>query len=96
MSLLNINDFNNPIDYDNTSFMINWIANNEATVIYCAKFLNKLELSVKNKYGENITSFTIKLGRIYLIKYFLFNPTFNYYYHNLVNPKYTFNPFFHS
>ncbi|KAL6612731.1 hypothetical protein U3516DRAFT_751516 [Neocallimastix sp. 'constans'] len=32
------------------------------TVIYCAKFLNKLELSVKNKYGENITSFTIKLG----------------------------------
>jgi ankyrin repeat protein len=74
-------DFNYSVDSDeNTAFMVFLIVNDVTTAKFCAKYLNKLDLSVKNKYGENATSLCYKLGHYKLIPLLKNNPTFNYSY----------------
>jgi len=79
-------DFNFPIDNDeNTAFMVTLIVNDLTTAKFCAENINKLDLSVKNKYGENATSLCFKLKHFELLPYFKSNPTFNYAYRDPLN-----------
>jgi len=79
-------DFNYSVDNDeNTAFMVFLIVNDMATAKFCAKYLKKLDLSVKNKYGENATSLCYKLGHYKLIPLLKDNPTFNYGYRDPIN-----------
>eukprot|EP00833_Pecoramyces_ruminatium_P012864 jgi/Orpsp1_1/1186896/evm.model.d7180000053945.1 len=66
-------DFNFPIDNDDTTpFMMKLIVNDIQSAKFCAKCLKKLDLSMKNKYGENATSLCYKLNRHEILnsKYF--------------------------
>jgi len=79
-------DFNIPIDKDeNTAFMISLIVNDSYTTNFCAKYLKKLDLSVKNKYGESVTSLIFKTKHYELMKYIRENPTFDYHYRDRNN-----------
>lgn len=79
-------NFNYSVDNDeNTAFMVILIQNDMTTAKFCAKYLKKLDLSVKNKYGENATSLCYKLGHYKLIPYLKSNPTFNYNYRDPIN-----------
>lgn len=79
-------DFNYPIDNDeNTPFMVMLIVNDITTAKYCAKYLKKLDLSVKNKYGENATSLCYKLNHYDILPLFKKNPTYNYSYRDPLN-----------
>jgi len=79
-------DFNFPIDNDeNSAFMVTLIVNDLTTAEFCAKNISKLDLSVKNKYGENATSLCFKLKHFELLPYFKNNPTFNYAYRDPLN-----------
>eukprot|EP00833_Pecoramyces_ruminatium_P016859 jgi/Orpsp1_1/1190891/evm.model.d7180000081911.1 len=75
-------DFNYPIDKDeNTPFMIMLIVNDITTAKFCARYIKKLDLSVKNKYGENATSLCYKLNQeSHLLPFFRKNPTYDTYY----------------
>jgi len=71
-------DFNFGIDNDeNTPFMIMLSMNDITTATFCAKNLKKLDLSVKNKYGENITSLCYKLNQYSFLEFFKKNPTYD-------------------
>ena len=62
--------FNFGIDTDeNTAFMTILSLRDLDTIVFCAKHLRCLDLSVNNKYVENATSLCFKLGNreIYLI-----------------------------
>jgi len=79
-------DFNIPIDKDdNTPFMIILIVNDSYTTAFCARFLMKLDLSVKNKYGESATSLVFKTKHYEIMKYLRNNPTFDYHYRDSIN-----------
>jgi ankyrin repeat protein len=79
-------DFNYPIDTDeNTAFMIFLIVNDMITAKFCASNLNKLDLSVKNKYGESATSLCFKFNQYELLPFFKNNPTFDYGYRDPLN-----------
>jgi len=81
-------DFNFPIGKDdNTPFMIMLIVNDVISAKFCAKCLKKLDLSMKNKYGENATSLCYKLNRREILnsKYFKNNITLNYSYRDSMN-----------
>jgi len=79
-------DFNFPVDNDeNTAFMVTLIVNDLTTAKFCAENIAKLDLSVKNKYGENATSLCFKLKQFELLPYLKNNPTFNYAYRDPLN-----------
>jgi len=79
-------DFNCPVDNDeNTAFMVLLIVNDMSTLKFCAENISMLDLSVKNKYGENATSLCFKLKHFELLPYFRNNPTFNYAYRDPLN-----------
>ncbi|ORX42205.1 ankyrin [Piromyces finnis] len=79
-------DFNYLVDADeNTAFMVMLLVNDLTTAKFCAENINKLDLSVKNKYGENATSLCYKLKHFELLPYFKNNPTFNYAYRDPIN-----------
>jgi len=79
-------DFNIPVDKEgNTAVMISEMLDDNITIAYCAQTLEKLDLSVKNKYGENITSLAVKFDRIKILKLLRSNPTFDYYYRDSIN-----------
>ncbi|OUM63929.1 hypothetical protein PIROE2DRAFT_61006 [Piromyces sp. E2] len=79
-------DFNYPIDSDeNTAFMIFLIVNDMITAKFCACNLGKLDLSVKNKYGESVTSLCFKFNQYELLSFFKNNPTFDYGYRDPLN-----------
>jgi len=80
-------DCNIPIDSDeNTAFMVCLIMNDTSLATFFAKHLKKLDLSVKNKYGENGTSLCFKFGLIDdLYPIIKNNVTFDYHYRDSVN-----------
>jgi len=79
-------NFNSPVDKDgNTAFMIMLIVNDMITAKFCAKRLIKLDLSVKNKYGENVTSLCYKLNYYDILPLFKKNPTYDYNYRDPLN-----------
>jgi len=79
-------DFNFGIDEDeNTAFMIILLVNDMTTAKFCAQYIKKLDLSVKNKYGENATSLCFKLNQYELMPFFKNNPTFNHHYRDPIN-----------
>jgi len=79
-------DFNFGIDKDeNTAFMIILLVNDITTAKFCAEYIKKLDLSIKNKYGEDATSLCFKLNHYELMSFFKNNPTFNYHYRDPMN-----------
>jgi len=79
-------DFNYGLDLDeNTAFMIILVVNDKTTAKFCARYLKKLDLSVRNKYGEDATSLCFKLNHYELMPYLKNNPTFNYHYRDPLN-----------
>jgi len=79
-------DFNIPVDSDeNTAFMVTLGLKDMESATLCAKHLRRLDLSIKNKYGENATSLCFKLGYKEILDIIKKNPTFNYYYRDSVN-----------
>jgi len=79
-------DFNIPVDDDeNTTFMVVLGCKDLETATVCAKYLKKLDLSIKNKYGENSTSLCMKLGYENILELIKENPTFNYHYKDYLN-----------
>ncbi|ORX79486.1 ankyrin [Anaeromyces robustus] len=79
-------DFNNAVDTDeNTAFMAILNVKDLDSAMLCAKHLRRLDLSVKNKYGENATSLCFKFGYPDILNVVKENPTFNYYYRDPVN-----------
>jgi len=80
-------DCNIPIDSDeNTAFMVCLIMNDTSLATFFANHLKKLDLSVRNKYGENGTSLCFKFclyNDLYpIIKN---NVTFDYHYRDPIN-----------
>ena len=53
------------------------------TASFCAKNVKKIDLSMKNKYGENVTSLCYKLQYYGLLSIFENNPTFDYNYRDI-------------
>jgi len=79
-------DFNFPVDNDeNTAFMVILLVNDMITAKFCARNLKKLDLTVKNKYGESVTSLCYKMKYYDLLKFFKGNPTFDYNYRDPLN-----------
>jgi len=79
-------NFNIPIDKDNnTTFMKILIVNDIYTIAFCTKYIKKLDLSVKNKYGESATSIIFKTKHYEIMKFIKDNPTFDYYYRDSIN-----------
>jgi len=79
-------DFNIPVDNDeNTAFMVTLGMKDLESATLCAKHLRRLDLSVKNKYGENATSLCFKFGYPDILDIVKENPTFNYYFRDSVN-----------
>ena len=78
--------FNISVDDDeNTAFMIILSMNDLDTIAFCAKRMGCLDLSIKNKYGENATSPCVKLRNRKVFNFIKDNITFNYYYRDPVN-----------
>jgi len=79
-------DLNIQVDHDeNTLFMVNLIVDDIETALFCAKNLKKLDLSIKNRYGEDGTSLCFKLGRYELFPFIKDNPTFDHNYRDPMN-----------
>jgi len=79
-------NFNIDVDADeNTAFMVILGMKDLKSATLCAKHLRCLDLSVKNKYGENATSLCFKFGYEDILNIIKDNPTFNYYYRDSVN-----------
>jgi len=79
-------DFNSPMDNDeNTAFMVILGMKDFDSACLCAKHLRRLDLSVKNKYGENATSLCFKFGFPEILDILKNNVTFNYYFRDAVN-----------
>eukprot|EP00833_Pecoramyces_ruminatium_P009423 jgi/Orpsp1_1/1183455/evm.model.c7180000085278.1 len=77
-------DFNVPIDKDNnTPLMVMLLVGDIGTATYCVEKLKKLDLSVKNKYGESVTSLCYKLKYYKLLPLLINNPTFDYHYRDV-------------
>jgi len=79
-------DFNIPVDRDgNTTFMVMLGLKDFENVKFFITRLRKLDLGVKNKFGENATSLCYKLGYSKIIELLQGNPTFNYHYRDPTN-----------
>ncbi|ORY46693.1 ankyrin [Neocallimastix californiae] len=77
-------DFNIPIDQEgNTLLMVMVLVGDGITASFCAKNVKKIDLSMKNKYGENVTSLCYKLQYYGLLSIFENNPTFDYNYRDI-------------
>jgi len=79
-------NFNMPIDEDeNTPLMIMLLVNDFSTFNFVIKFAKDVDLSVKNKYGESVTSLFIKNRKGALVRNVINHSTFDYAY---VDPIY--------
>ena len=77
-------DFNIPIDQEgNTPLMVMVLVGDGITASFCAKNVKKIDLSKKNKYGENVISLCYKLQYYGLLSIFENNPTFDYNYRDI-------------
>ncbi|KAL6589515.1 ankyrin [Neocallimastix sp. 'constans'] len=77
-------DFNIPIDQEgNTPLMVMVLVRDGITAAFCAKNVKKIDLSKKNKYGENVISLCYKLQYYGLLSIFENNPTFDYNYRDI-------------
>lgn len=72
-------DFNIPIDqYQNTAFMELLMFDNPIHIINIAKKKLSIDFSIKNKYGENVSSLLVKLNNNILISNLMNNPSFDF------------------
>jgi len=83
MALVNFNcDFNIPVDEDgNTALMVFMIVNDFYSFYYVINNSENYDLSVRNKYGENASSLSVKIENYHhYYKYMINHPTFDYKY----------------
>ncbi|KAG4108858.1 ankyrin [Neocallimastix lanati (nom. inval.)] len=84
LDILNKNscDFNIPIDeYQNTAFMGLLIFDNQPIhIINIAKKNSSIDFSIKNKYGENVSSLLVKLNNNTLLYNLMNNSSFDFSY----------------
>ncbi|ORX85807.1 ankyrin [Anaeromyces robustus] len=72
-------DFNQPIDnVGNTPLMFFIETQDYGSMYYLIKHWKNLDLSITNKHGESACSLCLKTKNIYMIRYFMKQPTFNY------------------
>jgi len=82
-------DFNSPIDEDgNTPVMVMLMMNDVKSASYCIKLLKNLNLSVKNIYGDNITSLCCILNNKKILDLIKDKPTYDHEYENVQYDEY--------